>query len=70
MTYKNYNTETMTPDQLWQAVQTPIEDKMPENLKAFLKCCERAFFDRKIKLYPIPGRTVKANPVQLKEIGY
>ena len=53
MKYLKYNTKTMSNSQLWKCVLTPIEDKMPNELKKFLKECKIEFDKRKVKLYSI-----------------
>ena len=54
MKYKNYNTKTMSDSLLWQAVLSPIEKQMPEELKLFLNECTKEFSKRSgIKSVPI-----------------
>jgi hypothetical protein len=43
----------MTDKELWQAVLTPIENQMPEQLKKFLQECTKEFKNRKVKLNSI-----------------
>lgn len=53
MKYLKYNTQLMSDSELWQAVLTPIESKMPEKLRQFIEACQAEFSARKIKLSPI-----------------
>ena len=53
MKHNGYDTKKMSNELLWQCVLTPIEKRMPENLRAFLKEAEKEFHSRGIKLYPI-----------------
>ena len=54
MIYKNYDTKTIPDNLLFQAVLTPIEKQMPEELKLFLNECTKEFSKRSgIKSVPI-----------------
>ena len=53
MKYLKYNTKTMENRQLWECVLTPIEDKMPNELKKFLQECKKELDKRIINLNPI-----------------
>ena len=48
--------ENLTDKQLWDLVQTPIEGKMPQDLKNYLESAKIEFDKRDIKLTAIPGR--------------
>lgn len=50
MSYTETTPSQLSDNDLWKCILTPIEDKMPETLKAFLQGCEIEFDKRKITL--------------------
>lgn len=53
MNYKETTPSQISDKDLIKCILTPLEDKMPQDLKTFLKGCEIEFKRRKITLKSI-----------------